>query len=348
MNTDELVKPMLEKIKEAIQTWTPPDSPMGEKEKKATLTDKVRLLSKEIVVSEKTIWNWMNTPGSHPIPLRRVFEICRILGVNPASLFPGTPSIETMHKISEPLEAERVLLEVEENIPEGGVRRVVFPLWGSALILDPLNEIYASKGFYSRGLPMEGAEKQKVFFGERDRKKAYMELRDKRRSLFVTGGYILRLVLMRDELERFVNGDRLFKHCTPQQRIDQINYVLDSLALRTWNQKPRLEMRMTKSYFRMQYGISTSREGSDVLVLNTNSGFLKIADAGALEFLKREFDLMWEEGTYKGIRTTDGWTTFLQMLIAEIQKRIAHPELGKIDIKAMLEERFNIEGTSPV
>jgi predicted DNA-binding transcriptional regulator AlpA len=341
MNAEQILETSLANLKQEIKSWKP--AVLTDKGTSSpTMTAKIRIIADALGVSEKTVWNWMNSPADHAIPLRKVFDLCQLLGIGPYSLFPGCSRIETIHRISDPIEAERSLLEIEKGIQDGGMRRVVFPLWYSMLFRERLTEIYATKGFHNRFLPLseEDGATGPVLFGEAERKNLYFSLREERISLFESGRYVLRLVFMRDELERFLNGDRLFKRCKPEERIAQMENVLRILGMRRPNQQPLLEMRMTKSYFRMQYGISMQSDGTEALVLHTNSGYLKVVDTGAKEFLKKEFDTIWDSATYQGLRTAEEWNAFLGILISEVQKRSEEEArggtFGKIDLRAIL------------
>ena len=351
MNVNQSVGPILNNLKEAIRKLNPPVPEEGERKVPDTLTDKIKLAAQNLDVSDKTIWNWLNSPGDHPIPLRKLFEICVVLGINSNTLFPGCPQTETIETISNPVAAEQTLLDIEQEISEGGMRRVCFPLFSSILFKDRLSEVYATKGMHHGYFSTGG----KAFLGEENRKGKFLQLREERRKIFANGNYVLRVVFMRDEFEKFVNGEKLFKHCEALDRTSQIEHIVGLLKTKVRDLKPRLEMRLTKSHFRAQYAINTRPDGSDVLILNTNSGYAKVKNMGMEEFLKREFEIIWENATYKGLRTTEEWVAFLGKLVKEIDRRhnLASDFSGKngrgkeadgrrIDLKAIMEGRATL------
>ena len=351
MNANHLVEPILTNLKEAIRSWNPPAAEDDGQKVLETLTDRIKLAAQNLEVSDKTIWNWLNSPTDHPIPLRKLCQICYLLGINPNTLFPGCPQTETIETISNPVAAEQTLLDIEQEISGGGLRRVCFPLFSSVLFKERLVEVYATKGMHHGYFSTGG----KSFLGEGDRKEQFLKLRGKRRNLFKDGNYVLRVVFMRDEFEKFVNGERLFKHCEAPDRISQIEYIKDLLKTKVRDSRPRLEMRLTKSHFRTQYAINTRPDGSDVLILNTNSGYAKVKNLGMEECLKKEFEIIWEDATYKGLRTAEEWVAFLDKLTKEIERRHnlassfseenrrgEEVDRRRIDLKAIMEGRATL------
>lgn len=329
--------PILDNLKEAIRKWEPAvythERAKARKKKKSErdlrLTRNMLEIAEKLKVSDKTVSNWVNSPIDHPITMRRFFEICVLLGTNPNELCPDCPRFRFMSKISDPVEAESMLLDLEKGISGGGTKLVVFPLWSSPLFLDPLNRLYASKGFYRRIFP-EGSRPETPSLGEGARETDFFRLRKQRRDHFEGGNYTIRSIFMRDELDNYLNRRRLFKRCGNDEIAAQLQHLLDMLDRKTWNQQPLLDMRLTKSHFRNQYGIFFPPKGEPTLVLNTNTGYLVVQkdSDNTLAALKNEFDKIWEDGTYKGLQDAGIWRSFLSILVGKVNER-AENEKGK-------------------
>jgi len=334
-NVDSELRPLLNHLGQAIEQWHP--KMPGPADQKLSFAQKVREMARRLDVSEKSLGNWLSKSDS-AFSLHKFLEICDELGVRPHSLIRSAPKLRTYSEVNDPVGAEQVLLDMEKALVPGAREAVVLPLWPTPLLKDALIKTYAQKGLYRRYSLIEDASKRKAF-DETDRIQRLVDLRKERRDLFTGGNYLLRVVLMRDELEYWVNGAQLFKQCDHAERIEQIEHIIRLLTSATGNGKNRLEMRLTKAHFRAQYALFEQPDGSDVAVLFTNSGHIRLQDAETQSLLRDEFSALWAGNNYEGLATTEEWIRFLECLKQELTSRNNGTQKGPISIRAILEER---------
>ena len=339
MSARETAETTIRRLKRAVEGWgkQTPDSAGSQSEALepggdgfGNYSEKVSRIALAVGVNKKTIANWLNNAGDkYALTVRNLFEICEAIKIEPYTILPGCPQIETFEKIPNPVAAERALLNTEKNIPAGKCKLVAFPLWSSPLLRDKLTEVYATKGLHRR-FSLDPEESQ--CFGERDQARDFLNLRADRRNLFEEGSYILKLLFMRDEMERWINSETLFRDCCPSDIAEQIEHIITMLKTKQWNGKPQLELRLTKSYLRQQYSICEQSRG-ETTIINTNSGYMKITHPDTQSFIREEFTIMWNDATYRGLRGSDKWIEFLETVKALVLKRT---DSSRIELKSIL------------
>jgi DNA-binding Xre family transcriptional regulator len=266
-------------------------------------------LAQSLGVSERTLTNWLTRPDDHPIPLAKTLGLCEILKVPPARLL--SSAVEIWERLADPVGAERRLLELEKEIPPGGVKRVIYPLVPPPLMTDTMVQRYATAGAYRRFFPDKERNKMvgNVF-------EAFLAIRRQRREHFETSNHIIRLLFMRNEFEAWLNGERLFEEVSGPAKIEQIDYLIHALRDLTWNGQPRLVLRMTSAVFRMQYSLFPH----PLVLLSGNSGFLFLEEPNILMFLEQEYSAMWEENTFPALRHPEAWLALLEAAKAHLER----------------------------
>lgn len=107
-------------------------------------------------------------------------------------------------------------------------------------------------------------------------------------------------------------------------------------SLESWNEEPRLQLRMTRSHLRIHYTIF-EHEKTATSLISTNNGYLLIRDPTVEAFLYHEFSVIWEEGTLREPRTPDEWKTFFSEFIRMLQEDLDQNRQRHYDVKAYLE-----------
>jgi len=288
-------------------------------------------LSRDLNVNIKTVSKWL-TPEESSLSLENFILLCSELDTSPEYFFPDPPQIETFDKQGDPLQAESLLLDLERNIPSGRCKRVIVPLFSSVLELPELTERFLDKGFY------------KIKFGKTNIRQAFRDLRKQRKEVFENHKYRLQQLGMRDEFENWVKGYRLFRDIPLKNKCAQLEHLIKCLDNYTLQGVPRLEMRLTKSFFRSHYALYDGPDGQfPVTVLNTNNSYLYLKQPDANQLYYNEFWDLWENGTYEQLRHKDQWIEFLEKTMAFIEdagkqttKKKREQALAEYSVKELL------------
>ncbi len=264
------------------------------------------------IKSEKTLFNWLTQSDSHPIPLMKYAQLCGKVGRLPQDFFPGSPQIHLYPRMTDPTRSEAMLADLEEAIPPGRHKKVVFPLWNSPLQTEALTALYLKKGYYES------------LFDDESRLTDFKVLRTKRKMLFEKGHYVMLHLLMRAEFEDFVNRRGLFKRLDPQEQEAQLLYIEEVLEEKDPNEQSRLQLRMTKSHFRGHFALFAQPDGVDVLVMSTNTGHIRAISPDLQSFFQHEFSVMWDHGVYQSLTTPEHWRGLFEAAKAHIGKGEEH------------------------
>ena len=212
-------------------------------------------------------------------------------------------------------------------------------------------------------------EKNWAEFGLDRRINEFLAMRNRRCQFFQNGNYILRQVMMRDEFEHFINGSRIFKNLSLEPRdqeffkiphrydylnesypeswkkqtqfvIAQLLYLKELLMLQ-YQDTPRLEFRMTRSFFRIHFAIF-EHLNSNLLGVSTNTGYVFVNDTHLNNKFLTEFGNIWEDGSMPQLQTNQEWDLFFSLIISFLEndiKRRKYPR--RFDVKKILKEEID-------
>ncbi|MCX7015816.1 MAG: hypothetical protein NTW86_25230 [Candidatus Sumerlaeota bacterium] len=335
MDPSAELRSLLNRLGGEIERWKPArGQETGQPEGRLSFPQKVRLLADKLEINEKTLNTWLSKPDP-AMSLAKFLELCRELDVLAYTLIPGAPLLQSYSEFDNPIRAEEELLTLEKAMSPGARVAVLCPLWPTPLQLDPLLAIYADKSHYRR---YSATPDDRKAFSTTDRLNQTLELRRQRRAQFASGHYRLELVFMRDELERWINGDRLFGGHAIADRIKQLDYVVQLLET-AGKQASRLQLRLSSAYFRSQYALYQEPGGSNIAILATNGGYIRLQDAETQAHLSREFGALWGDQSIEELKTSEEWVRFLTLLKEELgaREKKAPRKSGRIDLKSILE-----------
>ena len=336
METDSRLRSLLNQLGRAIERWNPnADATLGQNAQAAKISfaEKLRQLAKRIDVTDKSLGLWLNRPDS-TISVRKLLEICQQLGIRPHTLFADAPQLEAFSENELLVPSEEVLLALERAMIPGARLAVAAPLFAPPLQLKPLITLHAQKGL-DRDYSLDRDRRVRKSFDETDRIVRWIDTRQDRGELFPKSHWLLQQVLMRDELEYWANGTRIFKRIAPEQRLTQIDHLIALLKNAAWSGKPRLELRLTKSHLRTQFALYEQPDRSDLVVLTTSSGYLRIQHGETQAHLRHEFSTLWSNNVYEALRSGEEWVRFLEELKDEIHAKAGSNRM--IAIKDILE-----------
>ena len=114
-NTDSLISEMLLSVFKIMES-----------QKKYTRNK----LAKALEISESSLYNYLNNPREHKIPLRTFLRLCSILGISPADAI-TCRNYRFVNRLTDPASSERRLLDYEQKILPGQHKNVLFPLFSS-------------------------------------------------------------------------------------------------------------------------------------------------------------------------------------------------------------------------
>ena len=285
-------------------------------------------------VSAKTLYNWLNLPQKYEIPLNKVIQICELLDVNPEYvLFEFECS--DYNKTEDPVGAEKMLYDLEVQLNTSNIRKVVYGPMSSVCQKQPLSVVFAFKSLSKRF----DTKQQRMGKSRKNIYQEYFDVREERKKLFLSKSYRLQHIMQRDELENWLNGKKLYKNLsadlTSSQwafdegnirkrlkcQIQQIEHLINlcNLSVRIQGKSiSTLELRLSKSYFRAQYGIYPIPKNPEVVV-NSNQGYFKYRGKRIASFYENEFDHLWDANCYQQLTTKIQLIKFFKFILVKLQ-----------------------------